>query len=89
MIPPEVKLDKLLDSEEVFRLRDDRHCELVLNGTRLQLLEGCLADQYGLSVLDGLHRAHRKAAAVSSAVHLVQHWNLGISWSKEHTKGQL
>ena len=55
---PEIKMNELLDGEEVFRRRDGRHGELVLQGTRLQLVERCLADEYRLSVLDGLHRAH-------------------------------
>lgn len=75
---PEIKMNEFLYSEEVFRLRDRRHGELVLQGTRLQHVEGRLADKYGLSMLDGLHRAHRETATVSRAFHLVQHWNLRI-----------
>ena len=79
-------MDDLLDSEQVLRLRDHRHGELVLQGARLQHLEGSLADQYGLSVLDGLHRAHCETAAISCAVHLVQHWNLRVPWKTPQTR---
>ncbi|KAA8593529.1 hypothetical protein FQN60_009645 [Etheostoma spectabile] len=60
-------------------LRDHRHGELVLQGTRLQHVEGRLADEYRLSMLDGLHRAYCETATISCPLHLVQHWNLRIS----------
>lgn len=75
-------MNKLLSSEEVFRLRDHRHGELMLQGARLQHVEGCLADQYRLSMLDGPHRAHCETATISYAVHLVEHWNLRVPWKK-------
>lgn len=77
---PEIKMNKLLSSEEVFRLRDHRHGELMLQGARLQHVEGCLADQYRLSMLDGPHWAHCETATISYAVHLVEHWNLRVPW---------
>ena len=76
---PEIKMNEFLYSEEVFRLRDHRHGELVLQGTRLQHVEGRLADEYRLSMLDGLHRAYCETATISGALHLVQHWDLRIS----------
>lgn len=75
----EIKLNKLLHSEEVFRRGHHRHGALMMQGARLQLLERCLADQYRLPMLDGSHRSHSEAVAISCAVHLVQDWNLGIS----------
>lgn len=36
-------------------------------------------------MLDGLHRAHGEAAAVSRAVHLVKHRNLRITWKTPRT----
>lgn len=79
-------LDDLLNGGQVFRLRDHRHGELVLQRARLQQLEGRLADQDGLSVLDGLHRAHSETAPISSAVHLVQNRYLRVSWKKRKEK---
>lgn len=71
-------VDELLHSEELLRLRDHRHGELVLQGALLQRLEGRLADEDGLSVLDGLHGADAETAAVSGAFHLVEDRNLRI-----------
>lgn len=71
-------MNELFHGEEVLGLWDHRHGELMLQGTLLQHVEGCLADEDGLPVLDGLHRAHTKAAAVSCAFHLVENRNLGI-----------
>lgn len=78
-------MNQLFYSEEVFRQRDIWHGELVLQGAGLQGLEGGLADQDGLPVLDGLHGAHGETAAVSRAVHMVQHWNLRIPWETPKT----
>lgn len=75
---PEIKMNKLLYGEEVFRLRDHRHGVLVLQGTLLHHVEGHLADKYRLSMLDGLDRAHCETATISCAFHMVQHWNLRI-----------
>lgn len=75
---PEIKMNELLYSEEVFRRRDSRHGELVLQWTLLLHVEGRLADKYRLSMLDGLHRAHRETPTISCPLHLVQHWNLRI-----------
>lgn len=75
---PEVMANELLHSEEVFRLWDHRHGELMLQGTLLQHVEGCLADEDRLPMLDGLHQAHTKAATVSYTFHLVKHRNLRI-----------
>ncbi len=76
---PEIQMNELLYGEEVFGRRDHRHGELVLKRTLLQLLEGRLADQYRLSMLDGFHRAYRETATISDALHLVQHRNLRIT----------
>lgn len=74
----EVKVNELLHGEQVFGLRDLRHGELVLQGTRLLHVERGLAREDRLPVLDRLHGAHRKTAPVSGALHLVQHRNLRI-----------
>lgn len=71
-------VDELLYGEEVFGLWDHRHGELMLQGTLLQHVEGCLADEDRLAVLDGLHRAYTEAATISCAFHLVEDRNLGI-----------
>lgn len=71
-------MNKLLHSEEVFRLRDHWHGELVLQGAWLQHMEGCLTNQYRLSMLDGPHGAHCETATISCAIHLVQNWNLRV-----------
>lgn len=52
---PEVLVNELFHSEEVLGLWDHRHGELMLQGTLLQHVEGCLADEDGLPVLDSLH----------------------------------
>lgn len=75
---PEVLVDELLHSEEVLGLWDHGHGELMLQGTLLPHVEGRLADEDGLPVLDGLHRAHAETATVSCAFHLVENRNLGI-----------
>lgn len=72
-------MNELLHGQEVLRLRDHRHGELMLQWTLLQRLEGRLADEDRLSVLHGLHRADAKAAAVSRAFHLVEDRNLRIA----------
>lgn len=71
-------MDELFHGEEVLGWGDHWHGELVLQGALLSHVEGGLADEYRLSVLDGLHRAHTETAAISGAFHLVQHWNLWI-----------
>lgn len=75
---PEIEMDELFHGEEVLGWGDHWHGELVLQGALLSHVEGGLADEYRLSVLDGLHRAHTETAAVSGAFHLVQHWNFWI-----------
>lgn len=75
---PEVEVDELLHREEVLRLRDHGHGELVLQGARLLLVERGLAGQDGLPALDGLHGAHGEAPPIPRAVHLVQHRNLRV-----------
>lgn len=52
---PEVLVNELFHREEVLGLWDHRHGELMLQRTLLQHVEGCLADEDGLPVLDGLH----------------------------------
>lgn len=52
---PKIMMNELFHSEEVFWLGDHRHGELMLQGTLLQHVEGCLADEDGLSMLNGLH----------------------------------
>lgn len=71
-------VNELLHGEQVFGRRDQRHGELMLQGALLQHVEGRLADEDGLPVLDGLHRAHTKTAAISDAFHLVEDRNLRI-----------
>lgn len=75
---PEIMVNELLHSEEVFRLWDHRHGELMLQGALLQHVEGCLADEDRLSMLDGLHGAYTKTATISCAFHLVEDRNLRI-----------
>lgn len=75
---PEILVDNFLHSGQLLWLRNYGHAELMLQRAGLQHLEGRLADQYRLAVLDGLHRANSEAAAISGAVHLVQHWNLWV-----------
>lgn len=48
-------MDDLFYGEEVLRRGDDWHGELVLQGALLLHVEGGLANEYGLSMLDGLH----------------------------------
>jgi len=70
---PEDVADEVLQGEQVFRRRDLRHGELVSQGAGLVHVERRLEDQYGLPMLDGLHRAHAETTAVPNDVHLVQH----------------
>lgn len=71
-------VNELLHSEQVFRPWDHRHGELMLQGTLLQHVEGRLADEDGLPMLDGLHRAYAKTATIPCALHLVEDRNLRI-----------
>lgn len=52
--PPEVLLDELLNSKQLLWRRDSGHGELVLQDTGLLEVEGCLTDQNGFPMLDGL-----------------------------------
>lgn len=52
---PEIKMNDLFYGEEVLRWWDHWHGELVLQGALLLHVKGGLANEYGLSVLDGLH----------------------------------
>lgn len=47
-------MNELLHSEQVLRLWDPRHGELMLQRTLLQHVEGRLADEDRLPMLDGL-----------------------------------
>lgn len=82
-------MNELLRGEEVLRLWDHRHGELMLQRTLLQHVEGCLADEDRLSVLDGLHRAYTKTAAISCAFHLVEDRNLRIAWGEKKNPANL
>lgn len=76
-------MNELFHGEEVLGLWHRRHGELMLHGTLLPHVEGRLADEDGLPVLDGLHRAHAKAAPVPRAFHLVENGNLGVPWGED------
>lgn len=77
-VRPEGALDELLDREQSVRPRDGGHVELVLQRTGLLHVKRGLADQDGLTVLDGFHRSHTETAAIPSPLHLVQHWHLRV-----------
>lgn len=77
-VRPEGALNELLDREQCVRRRDGGHVELVLQWTGLLHVERRLADQDGLTVLNGFHRPHTETAAIPSPLHLVQHWHLWV-----------
>lgn len=80
---PQVLLDQLLLREQLLWERHCRHLELVLHRAGLPSLEGSLAYEDGLPVLDGLDRAHREAPPRAGALHLVQNWHGGVPWKAE------
>lgn len=77
-------MNELLFSEEILRRRHHRHGELVLQWTWLQFVEGRLADQYGLPMLDGSNRAYHETSTISNVVHLVQNGNRRISLKRKN-----
>lgn len=73
-------LNELLLCQQLLRGRHGGHGELVLHRTLLGQLEGGLADEDRLPMLNGLHRADGEALSGTGPLHLVQHRHLGVPW---------
>lgn len=73
-------LNELLLCQQLLRGRHGGHGELVLHRTLLGQLEGGLADEDRLPMLNGLHRADGEALSSTGPLHLIQHRHLGVPW---------
>lgn len=78
-------LDELILCQQLLRGWHGGHGELVLHWASLGELEGGLAGEDRLSMLDGLYRANRETLPCTGPLHFVQHRHFGVPWDRKGT----